>query len=171
VQSEADHCSFRCAAGWKKLLAKNALRHTGRLISHVRPLSVASMPPINLRIGARGSDEACLSVRIVAKLTPNLWGAFAMTILGSTEDEVRKAMQRFDLEMRDTKDWLRWEENKTHKFAFLSDGRRYPMKQIISMATGTPIMILVGARKLSGSPQSWGLRWRPSVSPQRRKPE
>jgi MoxR-like ATPase len=61
-----------------------------------------------------------------------------MTIGPSTEGDVRKAMQRFDLEMRDTAEWRQWEENNNHKFAFVSNGRHYPMKEVISMATGTP---------------------------------
>jgi hypothetical protein len=51
---------------------------------------------------------------------------------------VHKAMQRFDLEMRDTAEWHDWEQKNTHKFAFVRDGRRYPMKELISLATGTP---------------------------------
>jgi hypothetical protein len=61
-----------------------------------------------------------------------------MTIAPSTADAVRKAMQRFDVEMRDTPEWRHWEEDKNHKLAFVSDDRRYPMKEVISMATGTP---------------------------------
>ena len=61
-----------------------------------------------------------------------------MTIGPCTADDVQKAMQRFDLEMRDTPEWRQWEGDKNHKLAFVSNGRRYPMKEVISMATGTP---------------------------------
>jgi hypothetical protein len=61
-----------------------------------------------------------------------------MTIGPCTTDDVQNAMQRFDLEMRDTPEWRQWEDDKNNKFAFVSNGRRYPMKEVISIATGTP---------------------------------
>jgi len=44
-----------------------------------------------------------------------------MTIGPCTADDVQKAMQRFDLEMRDTLEWRQWEGDKNHKFAFVSN--------------------------------------------------
>ena len=60
-----------------------------------------------------------------------------MSIASCTADDVRAAMARFDAEMRTSPDWANWDEKKNHKFAFLEQGRRYPMKEIISMASGT----------------------------------
>ena len=61
-----------------------------------------------------------------------------MTIRAGTQDDIQKAMRRFDLEMRDTAEWSQWEQRKTHKFALVFNGQRYPMKEVISMATSTP---------------------------------
>jgi hypothetical protein len=61
-----------------------------------------------------------------------------MTIGPATADDVQKAMQRFDLETRDTPEWRQWEKDKSNKFAFVWNGRLYPMKEVISKATGTP---------------------------------
>jgi len=48
-----------------------------------------------------------------------------MTIGPCTADDVQKAMQRFDLEMRDTLEWRQWEGDKNHKFAFVSNDHRH----------------------------------------------
>jgi hypothetical protein len=61
-----------------------------------------------------------------------------MTIRPSTKEDLQHAMERFDAEMRDAAEWRDWERNNSHKFAFVLNGRRYPMKEVISMATGTP---------------------------------
>jgi hypothetical protein len=53
----------------------------------------------------------------------------------SREDLIR-AMRKFDSDLRDSPDWTAWEDNNSHKFAILSEDRRYPVKQIIHMATG-----------------------------------
>ena len=49
------------------------------------------------------------------------------------------AMARFDRDFRDAAEWAGWEQNEVHKYAIEHDGRRYPVKQIISMATGMPV--------------------------------
>jgi MoxR-like ATPase len=61
-----------------------------------------------------------------------------MSIAECNADDVRTAMARFDAEMRTSPDWANWDEKKNHKFAFIEQGRRYPMKEIISIASGTP---------------------------------
>jgi 5-methylcytosine-specific restriction protein B len=55
----------------------------------------------------------------------------------SREDLIR-AMRKFDSDLRNTSDWARWEDNNSYKFAILFEGRRYPVKQIVHMATGAP---------------------------------
>ena len=56
------------------------------------------------------------------------------------------AMGRFDRGLRGTPDWADWQENRTHRYAIEHDGRRYPVKQIISMATGTSVSDFSGGR-------------------------
>src|SRR5262245_18403155 len=61
-----------------------------------------------------------------------------MSIADCDAADIRAAMARFDADMRTSPEWAKWDEKKNHKFAFLEQGRRYPMKEIISMASGTP---------------------------------
>jgi 5-methylcytosine-specific restriction enzyme B len=50
-------------------------------------------------------------------------------------EALREAMERFDRELRPTANWVNWEQDRRHRYAIEHDGRRYPVKQIISMAT------------------------------------
>lgn len=54
-------------------------------------------------------------------------------------DELLLAMRQFDHEQRDAPEWSDWESNKAHRFAIEHDGRRYPVKRVISLATGAPV--------------------------------
>ena len=49
------------------------------------------------------------------------------------------AMARFDRDFRDVAEWADWEQNRAHLYAIEQDGQRYPVKQIVSMATGMPV--------------------------------
>lgn len=51
-------------------------------------------------------------------------------------DIILEAMNRFDQELRDTPEWQGWEDRGAQKYAILHEGKHYPPKQIISMATG-----------------------------------
>jgi hypothetical protein len=62
-----------------------------------------------------------------------------MPIPNATHDQIITAMKRYDSELRSTDDWVGWEQNLAHKYAIENDGKIYPVKQIISMATGTPV--------------------------------
>ena len=62
-----------------------------------------------------------------------------MTIGAGTKDDVQRAMQQFDTELRDTPEWADWENKNNYKYAILENGHRYPLKKIISLATGTPL--------------------------------
>lgn len=55
------------------------------------------------------------------------------------KNSIRTAMRIFDGELRSSPDWAKWEDNKSHKFAIREGGRIYPVKKIISMATGVPV--------------------------------
>jgi 5-methylcytosine-specific restriction protein B len=61
-----------------------------------------------------------------------------------SEGTILDAMKRFDKEYRNNADWLNWQNNKNHKYAIQRDGRLYPVKQIISMATGQPVSSFSG---------------------------
>lgn len=53
-------------------------------------------------------------------------------------DTLLDSLSRFDRELRATPAWAGWEQNRVHKYAITHDGRYYPVKQIIFMATGLP---------------------------------
>ena len=55
-------------------------------------------------------------------------------------EALHAAMARFDHELRDTPDWAGWESNKAHLYAIAHAGQRYPVKQVVSMATGLPVV-------------------------------
>ena len=54
-------------------------------------------------------------------------------------EALHDAMTRFDLDLRHTPDWANWEQNKAHRYAIDHEGRHYPVKQIISLATGMSV--------------------------------
>ena len=56
-----------------------------------------------------------------------------------TKDAVRAAMTKFDAELRQSKDWQGWEQNKAHKYAVEDANLLYPVKQIVSLASGIPV--------------------------------
>lgn len=56
----------------------------------------------------------------------------------ASREEIQHALERFDRELRDGDEWRDWEDNANHKYAIEHDGRRYPVKQVVSLATGTP---------------------------------
>jgi 5-methylcytosine-specific restriction protein A len=55
-------------------------------------------------------------------------------------------MVRFDRELRHSLDWADWERNKAHFYAIEFGGQHYPVKQIVSIATGTPVSEFSGGR-------------------------
>ncbi|MCP3468276.1 hypothetical protein [Bradyrhizobium sp. CCGUVB23] len=62
-----------------------------------------------------------------------------MSIPSVSAEEIAKTLDRFDKELRASPQWADWESNQAHRYAIERDGSRYPVKQIISMATGTPV--------------------------------
>jgi hypothetical protein len=67
-------------------------------------------------------------------------------------------MKRFDREMRDTPEWLDWENNQAYKYAIEHDGLRYPVKQIVSMATDTPVNSFGGGNEANSYVEEMGFR-------------
>lgn len=59
-----------------------------------------------------------------------------MPIPAVSAEEISKAMDRFDKELRSTPPWAGWEHNQAHRYGIEQDGKLYPVKQTISMATG-----------------------------------
>lgn len=59
-----------------------------------------------------------------------------MPIPAISAEEISKAMDRFDKELRTNLSWVDWEGNQAYRYAIVREGKLYPVKQIISMATG-----------------------------------
>jgi 5-methylcytosine-specific restriction enzyme B len=50
-----------------------------------------------------------------------------------------QAIEEYDTNLRDTPEWANWESKDTYKYAIVHDDKRYPVKQIIRMATGATV--------------------------------
>jgi 5-methylcytosine-specific restriction enzyme A len=57
------------------------------------------------------------------------------------------ALRQFDAEHRASPDWSFWENSAAQRFALMHNGRRYPPKKIISLATGVPVSKFSGGRQ------------------------
>lgn len=63
-----------------------------------------------------------------------------------SRDEILKAMNQFDKDLRNRKEWKNWEQNENQLYAIEYKDRRYPVKKIISMATGVPVSTFTGGK-------------------------
>jgi hypothetical protein len=61
-----------------------------------------------------------------------------------------ESMARFDREERDSPKWHGWETKQNFKYAIVHDGRRYPVKEIISLATDTLVSNFSGGAQANG---------------------
>jgi predicted HNH restriction endonuclease len=93
-----------------------------------------------------------------------------MPIANVPAEALRAAMGRFDRELRNTPDWADWEQNKAHRHAIEHYGRRYPVKQIVSMATGTPVSDFSGGQAAGDANQYVTACGFPIVELRRRNP-
>ena len=78
-----------------------------------------------------------------------------------SRQEVLEAVHKFDADYRNSADWENWQENKAHKYAIEFEGMRYPVKQIVSLATGEPTSAFsggVGAGQANQFVQDRGFR-------------
>ena len=66
----------------------------------------------------------------------------------TSREQLVEALQRFDRELRDSSAWQGWQEKLSQKWAIQHDGKLYPPKQIISIASGAPVS------QFSGGPES-----------------
>ena len=54
----------------------------------------------------------------------------------TSHSDILQALEEFDEEHRGEGRWADWQSNRNHKHAIEHEGRLYPVKQIVSMATG-----------------------------------
>lgn len=60
---------------------------------------------------------------------------------------LEESLYRFDTELRSLPEWSGWENSASQKFVVIYNGRRYPPKKIISLATGLPVREFSGGRQ------------------------
>lgn len=61
-----------------------------------------------------------------------------------TPEQVLRAMDEFDQHDRDSEQWRDWESRPQFRWAIIHEGRRYPVKEMISRATGVPTAAFSG---------------------------
>jgi hypothetical protein len=83
---------------------------------------------------------------------------FSLAIPDVSADALSAALAEFDNSLRSEPEWQGWETKLNHKYAIEVDGRFYPVKQIVSMATGTPKSDFNGGDEANGYVTSRGLR-------------
>jgi hypothetical protein len=69
-------------------------------------------------------------------------------IIPVSSEAIRQAMKVFDAEWRDTNEYSGWQQNRNYLHAIEYEGKQYPPKKIISIATGMP------TNSFNGGPQS-----------------
>jgi len=65
-------------------------------------------------------------------------------------------MHLFDTELRDTPEWQGWDERQAYKYAISFDGRLYPVKQVISLATNVPTYNFSGGDEANNYVRRYG---------------
>src|SRR5258706_6739926 len=67
-----------------------------------------------------------------------------MAIPDVDRTQILNALSAFDASDRTSPQWQNWEEDGRHRYAIMHDGKRYPVKDIVSRATGTPTSAFSG---------------------------
>ena len=73
-----------------------------------------------------------------------------------TAPQIQTAMQYFDAQLRSTSEWQGWESHRAHHYAIEANGKRYPVKQVVSLATGHPVGSFSGGTRLNTTVQALG---------------
>lgn len=68
----------------------------------------------------------------------------------STREKILEALARFDRDLRDTPEWTGWDERPIYRYAIVHEGRRYPVEQIIALATGGKTQGFSGGAEANG---------------------
>ncbi|VVQ04151.1 hypothetical protein PS941_02891 [Pseudomonas fluorescens] len=62
-----------------------------------------------------------------------------MVIKAVSKERIGSAMLEFDHKFRSRPEWQDWENNQAHRYAINAGGELYPVKKIISLATGISV--------------------------------
>lgn len=63
-----------------------------------------------------------------------------------SHDQVVEALTRFDAEYREAPEWQGWENRLNHKYAIEYRGALYPVKKVVSLASGVPTKAFGGGK-------------------------
>lgn len=69
-----------------------------------------------------------------------------MPIPAVTRERIAQALEEFDANLRNTPEWQGWEERGSQKFVLEANGRRYPPKKVVSIATGALVSAFSGGK-------------------------
>ena len=64
-----------------------------------------------------------------------------------SREQIIDAIVKFDAEFRETQDWQNWTEKENHKYAIQHNEKLYPVKKIISLATGVHVSEFSGGNQ------------------------
>lgn len=67
-----------------------------------------------------------------------------MKILDVDSEAIKGAIRDFEVNWRDTTEYMGWEQNRNYLHAIKYEGKMYPPKKIISIATGMPTRSFYG---------------------------
>jgi 5-methylcytosine-specific restriction protein A len=70
-----------------------------------------------------------------------------MAIPRVSKEKILEAIKVFDTTLLQLEEWRSWESNATQIWALVHDGKHYPPKKIISIATGTAVNMFSGGPK------------------------
>jgi AAA domain (dynein-related subfamily)/Mrr N-terminal domain len=84
-----------------------------------------------------------------------------MALPSVATEEISSAMARFDNELRTSAQWANWEDNQSHRYAINNSGKLYPVKQIISMATGANVNSFSGGSEANSYVKERGFKVEP----------
>lgn len=71
---------------------------------------------------------------------------------------LQEAMDRFDKELRSTPYWAKWQADATYKYAIERNGQLYPVKQVVSLATGIPVTTFHGGDQANSYVEARGFK-------------
>ena len=66
-----------------------------------------------------------------------------------TTEHIQAALRRFDAELRDTPAWQGWESTRSHRYAIAANDKKYPVKQVVSLATAQHVGTFSGGTRLN----------------------
>ncbi|HEK1685308.1 TPA: HNH endonuclease [Pseudomonas putida] len=80
-----------------------------------------------------------------------------MVAIAVSKERIEQALQQFDLELRSSAEWMDWQSDPIHRYAIDVNGTLYPVKKIVSLATGIAVNDLRGGHPLNSAIQKLGL--------------